>query len=374
MHIFYTNQETAMNTAEKQLAILLEFGRVINKTKSLNDVLESMANFAREILQADRCSIFVYNKEREELWSKVAHEVHPIHISTKKGVAGYSALSQETQIVVDAYNDYRFNPDVDKATGYLTHTILAVPLLDNQENTIGVFQALNKQNGYFTNVDAELLLLISNYAASAIENAILYDKLRDTQTKIINKLASAAEFKDQETSRHTKRVGLYSALLAEKYGLSRDEITKIELAAPMHDAGKIGIADKLLLKQGKLSEEEFDVMKTHTTIGHDLLFDDENEYLKTAALIALEHHEKWDGSGYPLGKTGEEISIFGRIVAIADVFDALISVRPYKEPWSFEEAHRHLIKNAGTHFDPTLIELFNQNIEKIQTIYQELKD
>ncbi|MFB1009134.1 MAG: HD domain-containing protein [Sulfurospirillum sp.] len=363
-----------MNSAEKQLAILLEFGKVINKTKSLDDVLESMANFARDILQADRCSIFIYDKNKDELWSKVAHEVHPIRITAKRGLAGYAALSKETQIVVDAYNDYRFNREVDKATGYLTHTILSVPLLDNQENTIGVFQALNKKQGIFTNVDAELLLLISNYAASAIENAILYDKLRDTQTKIINKLASAAEFKDQETSKHTKRVGLYSALLAEKYGLSQEDIAKIELAAPMHDAGKIGIADKILLKPDKLSKNEFEMMKTHTQLGHDLLFDEENEYLKAAALIALEHHEKWDGTGYPHGKEGEEISIFGRIVAIADVFDALISVRPYKEPWSFEKAHTLLNENSGTHFDPALIALFNENIEKIRTIYQELKD
>jgi len=363
-----------MNSAEKQLAILLEFGKVINKTKSLDDVLESMANFARDILQADRCSIFIYDKNKDELWSKVAHEVHPIRITAKRGLAGYAALSKETQIVVDAYNDYRFNREVDKATGYLTHTILSVPLLDNQENTIGVFQALNKKQGIFTNVDAELLLLISNYAASAIENAILYDKLRNTQTKIINKLASAAEFKDQETSKHTKRVGLYSALLAEKYGLSQEDIAKIELAAPMHDAGKIGIADKILLKPDKLSKNEFEMMKTHTQLGHDLLFDEENEYLKAAALIALEHHEKWDGTGYPHGKKGEEISIFGRIVAIADVFDALISVRPYKEPWSFEKAHTLLNENSGTHFDPALIALFNENIEKIRTIYQELKD
>jgi len=363
-----------MNTAEKQLSILLEFGKVINKTKSLDDVLESMANFARDILQADRCSIFIYDKDKEELWSKVAHEVHPIRISAKKGLAGYAALSKETQIVVDAYNDYRFNREVDKTTGYLTQTILSVPLLDNQDNTIGVFQALNKKESIFTNLDAELLLLISNYAASAIENAILYDKLRDTQTKIINKLASAAEFKDQETSKHTKRVGLYSALLAEKYGLCRDDITKIELAAPMHDAGKIGIADKLLLKPHKLNDDEFEMMKTHAKLGHDLLFDEENEYLKTAALIALEHHEKWDGSGYPYGKKGEEISIYGRIVAIADVFDALISIRPYKAAWSFKKAHEHLKKNAGIHFDPKLIELFNENIDKIHTIYQELKD
>ncbi len=363
-----------MHTVEQQLKILLEFGKVINKTKSLDSVLLSMANFARDILNADRCSIFIYDKKTDELVSKVAHNIHPIRISAKKGLAGYAALSKETHIVVDAYNDYRFNPDIDKATGYLTHTILVVPLLDNHENTIGVFQALNKKESIFTNVDAEILLLISNYAASAIENAMLHDKLSDTQTKIINKLASAAEFKDQDTSRHTKRVGLYSALLAEKFELPKNDIYAIELTAPMHDAGKIGIADKIILKPGKLDTSEFEIMKVHTQIGYNLLYDEENDFLKTAAVIALEHHEKWDGTGYPYGKKGEEISIYGRIVAIADVFDALISQRPYKKAWSFEEAVLYLKENSGSHFDPALVLLFNENIETVRAIYEELKD
>ncbi|MDD3344515.1 MAG: HD domain-containing protein [Sulfurospirillaceae bacterium] len=363
-----------MYTAQRQLEILLEFGKVINKTKSLDSVLSSMAAYARDIINADRCSIFIYDSKTDELISKVSQDIAPIRISARKGVAGYAALSKETHIVVDAYNDYRFNPDVDKKTGYLTKSILAVPLLDNNENILGVFQALNKKNSVFTNQDAEILLLISNYTASAIENATLYDKLRDTQTKIINKLSSAAEFKDQETSKHTKRVGLYSGLLAEQYGLSKEEIYTIELTAPMHDAGKIGIADKIMLKPGKLDDAEFETMKTHAQIGYNLLYDEDNDYLKTAALIALEHHEKYDGSGYPNGKKGKEISIFGRIVAITDVFDALTSVRPYKHAWTFEEALQFLQEQSSKHFDPQLITLFLQEKESIRAIYNDLKD
>jgi len=363
-----------MNSAEYQLNVLLDFGKVINKTKTLNSVLESMADFARDILSADRCSIFVYDKLTDELWSKVAHDIEPIRITARKGVAGYAALSKETQIVVDAYNDYRFNPEVDKATGYLTQTILAVPLLDNQDNTIGVFQVLNKKHSIFTNLDAEMLLLISNYAASAIENAILHDKIRSTQAKIIHKLASAAEFKDQETSKHTKRVGLYSALLGAHYGLGEEEVRKLELTAPMHDTGKIGIPDRIMLKPGKLDEEEFKAMQEHATIGYSLLFDAEDEYLQTAALISYEHHEKYNGTGYPNGKKAEKISIYGRIVAIADVFDALVSERPYKKAWSFEEALAYLQKERGEHFDPVLIDIFFENIETVREIYQKLKD
>ena len=363
-----------MNSAEDKLSVLLDFGKVINKTKTLNSVLGSMADFAREILGADRCSIFVYDKLTDELWSKVAHNIEPIRITARKGVAGYAALSKETQIVVDAYNDYRFNPEVDKVTGYLTQSILAVPLLDNHENTIGVFQALNKKDALFTNIDAEMLLLISNYAASAIENAILYDKIRSTQSKIIHKLASAAEFKDQETSKHTKRVGLYSALLGAHYGLGEEEVRKLELTAPMHDTGKIGIPDRIMLKPGKLDEEEFKAMQEHATIGYNLLFDAEDEYLQTAALISYEHHEKYNGTGYPNGKKAEKISIYGRIVAIADVFDALVSERPYKKAWSFEEALAYLQKERGEHFDPVLIDIFFENIETVRAIYQKLKD
>lgn len=363
-----------MTLAEYQLNILLEFGKVINKTKTLNSVLETMANFARDILNAERCSIFVYDKKSDELYSKIAHGTEPIRVTARKGVAGYAALSKETQIVVDAYNDYRFNAEVDKATGYLTKTILAVPLLDNHENTIGVFQVLNKKDTIFTNVDAELLLLISNYAASAIENAILYDKIRATQSKIIHKLASAAEFKDQETSKHTKRVGLYSALLGSKYGLNEEEVRKLELTAPMHDTGKIGIPDRIMLKPDKLDANEFSIMQSHSTIGYHLLFDEEDEYLKTAALISLEHHEKYNGQGYPYGKKAEEISIYGRIVAIVDVFDALVSQRPYKNAWSVEEALALLQSEKGKHFDPILIDIFLDNIDSILQIYHEFKD
>lgn len=360
--------------AQHHLEILLEFGKVINRTKPLNALLESVANFARDLTDADRCSIFIYDKQNDMLSSKVAHNVHPITIPAQKGVAGVAARSRETQIVVEAYKDYRFNPEVDRVTGYTTHTILAVPLLNNKEETIGVFQALNKKKGIFTNTDAELLLLISNYAASAIENALLYDKIRSTQTKIIQKLASAAEFKDQETSKHTKRVGLYSALLGRAYGLNEEDVHKLELTAPMHDAGKIGIADSIILKPEKLNPEEFEIIKTHARIGYQLLYDNEDEYLKMAALIALEHHEKYNGKGYPVGKKGDEISIYGRIVAIADVFDALTSSRPYKDAWSFNDAIEYLKKERSHHFDPRLIDLFFEHLETVHAIYDELKD
>jgi response regulator RpfG family c-di-GMP phosphodiesterase len=357
-----------------KLNVLIELGKILVHEHRLDNVLMNMADFAREILSADRCSIFIHDAKRNELWTKIAHGVDEIRIPADKGIAGYAALSKDIQIVVDAYNDFRFNPEIDRVTGYFTKTVLAVPLLNSQDETIGVFQALNKKSGLFTNMDAELLLLISNNTSYALENALLYEKLRDTQTKIVDKLSSAAEFKDNETSAHTKRVGLYSALLAEGYGMRKRDIEIIKLASPMHDAGKIGISDDILKKPSKLDIQEFEDMKKHSLIGYELLYDDDSEILKAAAIIAKDHHEKYNGSGYPYGLESDEISIHGRIVAITDVFDALTSKRPYKEAWEFDKAIDFIKSNRGTHFDPILVDLFLRDIIKVKNIYNELKD
>ena len=361
-------------TAQEKVDLLLEFARVMSKENELQHLLISMADFSKNLLNCDRCSIFLHDSKEDELWTTVAHGTGQIRIPADSGVAGYSALSKEIQIVVDAYNDFRFNPAVDQITGYTTRSILTVPLLNHNDQLLGVFQALNKQEGLFTSDDAEMLLLISNYASKSIENAMLYTQLTNTQTQIILKLSSAAEFKDEETSMHTKRVGSYSALIAKALGLPTKDIELLELTAPMHDAGKIGIPDAILKKPGKLDEDEFTHMKKHSDMGYTLLHDDDNDFLRAAALIARDHHEKVDGTGYPEGLVGEEISLFGRIVAIADVFDALSTKRPYKEAWSLEDSFAFLDENKGTQFDRTLVELFLANEKEVRAIYKTYKD
>jgi response regulator RpfG family c-di-GMP phosphodiesterase len=358
----------------EKLQLLIEFEKTVAHERDIDTLLWKMADFAREIVDADRCSIWVYDERKDELWTRVAHEIGRVHIPATKGVAGYTALSKEIQIVIDAYDDFRFNPDIDRITGYLTRTILSIPLVDHNDRTIGVFQAINKRRGIFTFHDAEMMLFISNYAAATIENAMLYERLRKNQLKLIDKLSGAAEFKDVETSNHTKRVGEIAALLAGYEGFGMDEVEQIRATAPMHDIGKIGISDDILLKRGPLTPEEFETIKRHTIIGHDLLQDDDDGILHLAAIIALEHHEHYDGSGYPYGKRGGDISIEGRIVAIADVFDALTSRRPYKEPWSLEEAFAYIGEQAGSHFDPSLVAIFLDHRDEIVRIKERLTD
>jgi putative two-component system response regulator len=174
----------------------------------------------------------------------------------------------------------------------------------------------------------------------------------------INRLSRAAEYKDEDTGAHIERMSRYSEIIARKKGLDAKTVERILYAAPMHDAGKIGIPDKILLKPGKLDPDEWEIMKQHTTIGARILSGSRAGIVRLAEVIALTHHERWDGSGYPCGLKGARIPLVGRITAIADVFDALTTRRPYKEPFSVDKSFAIIQENKGTHFDPQVVDIF----------------
>ncbi|MBK8972093.1 MAG: two-component system response regulator [Hahellaceae bacterium] len=194
------------------------------------------------------------------------------------------------------------------------------------------------------------------------------DELKETRLEIIQKLGRASEYKDNETGLHVMRMSHYSRILALAYGFPEDLADDVLNAAPMHDIGKIGIPDSIMLKPGKLTDEEFAVMKRHPIIGAEILGESDARLLKMARSVALYHHEKWDGSGYPEGLQGEAIPLEARIVALADVFDALTSKRPYKEAWTVEAALDHIRSQAGKHFDPALVLLLEQTMDSILEI------
>ncbi|MBF0136195.1 MAG: PAS domain S-box protein [Magnetococcales bacterium] len=198
--------------------------------------------------------------------------------------------------------------------------------------------------------------------------------LRETRLEIIRRLGRASEFRDNETGLHVVRMSHYAAVLGKAAGMSPAECELILHAAPMHDVGKIGIPDTILRKPGKLTKDEFDIMRKHAEIGASMLFGYEDEPLKTAHVMALTHHERWDGTGYPSGLKGEEIPLVGRICAVADVFDALTTARPYKKAWSPEEATAEIQRSAGTHFDPEIVKLFMENLPDIIEIMHTYAD
>lgn len=199
-------------------------------------------------------------------------------------------------------------------------------------------------------------------------------EVNDTRMAIIKSLGLAGEFKDNETGRHVLRMSHYSQLIGEAYGLPGEESELLFSAATMHDIGKIGIPDRILLKPGKLDAEEWKVMKTHCEIGRRIIGEHHSFLLRAAAGVAFSHHEKWDGSGYPRGLKGEEIPIFSRIVALADVFDALTSERPYKRAWTLEETLTEIERGCGQHFDLAVAAAFVEQLPRILEIKEQFAD
>ena len=196
------------------------------------------------------------------------------------------------------------------------------------------------------------------------------EQLKQAHIDLVQRLGRAAEYKDTDTGEHIVRMSQYSKVLALGIGMSENQAELLHQAAPMHDVGKIGIPDAILLKPGKLSEQEFEHMKEHALIGAKILANSSSPLLQLAHTLAIEHHEKWDGTGYPYGLKGDEISIEGRIIAVADVFDALTSKRPYKDAWSVEKAVAHMKDQAGSHFDPAIIDLLVNKLDEILNIKQ----
>lgn len=193
-------------------------------------------------------------------------------------------------------------------------------------------------------------------------------KLDKAHIETIHYLSAAAEYKDEDTAAHISRMAGYTKLIARKMGLDKKLVELIYTSSPMHDIGKIGIPDCILLKPGKLDSKEWETMKSHSVIGNNILELGDSDYMRMGAVIALNHHEKWDGSGYPCGLSGDEIPLPGRICAVADVFDALTSKRPYKDAFSVDKALSIMKEGRGTHFDPQILDIFLDNIDEIIAI------
>ena len=253
------------------------------------------------------------------------------------------------------------------ADEYLTkpYDIAEFKLRVHNANKLRSFYKMSKDN-------EEYLEKKVDEKTKALQEALI--EVENSEKDIVSILAKVGEYKDNETSMHTIRVGEISALLAKEFGYSDEEVELVRLSAPMHDIGKIGIEDAILLKNGKLTQEEFEVMKTHASIGATILSVKQTPLLSFASQIAQSHHEKYNGKGYPQGLSGEDIPLIARIVAVVDVFDALMSKRPYKEPFSLEKTLSIIKRDSGIHFDPKVVEKFLENFEKIVEIRERLYD
>lgn len=363
--------------ATQILELIFVYLTEVSKERDYDGVINILADMGRALTSADRCTVWVVSDDKKTIWTKVAHGVDGIlQIPIDSGIVGSSIVSEETIIIDDVYDDDRFNSSVDKKTGYRTKSMMVIPMSDNDNKIIGAFQVMNHkgEKGIFDDRDMQRLSLASTYAAETLIAARLTKEIDDTQREVVFTMGAIGESRSKETGHHVKRVAEYSEILALAYGLSSAEAEMLKQASPMHDIGKIAIPDAILKKPGRFNDEERMIMNTHAELGFNMIKNSERPLLRAASIVAYEHHEKWNGKGYPRGIAGEDIHIYGRITAIADVFDALGSDRVYKKAWDDEKIFKLFREERGEQFDPKLIDLFFENIDKIIEVRERFQD
>jgi HD-GYP domain-containing protein (c-di-GMP phosphodiesterase class II) len=403
-----------MLTEREKIDLIARITLDINEVKDVDLLLERILTNVRRFSSADAGSIYL--KEGDELkfsytqndtlqqrlafGKKLIYNTFSVPIN-RNSIAGYAAKERKLLNIPDVYKinngqPYTWDSHFDQLSDYRTRSILTVPMTDQRGDLLGVMQIINAQNDQgevipFAKSDEPLIVHFAATAALSVDRALM---TRD----IILRMISMAELRDpQETSVHVNRVAAYSVELFEEWARrQRWEFDQIErqkdslrMAAMLHDVGKIAITDLILRKPTALTEDEFEIMKSHTHLGASLFRDTRSDFEELAAEVALNHHEKWDGTGYPghidpytakplpgfegnnghaRPKRGEEIPIFGRIVAVADVYDALCSRRSYKEPWDESRILEEMNKLSGAHFDPKIMEAFFSCLDGIRFV------
>lgn len=409
-----------MLTERQKLEVLTKLGTELNQVKDLDILMEQILTEARRVVNADAGSIYIRDKDQLRFTytqnatlqkrlppgEKLIYNIFSIP-TDESSIAGYSAITGQALNIADVYKlastvPYRFSRQFDETAGYKTHSVLAIPLKTVREEVIGVLQVINAQNDEgsiipFSNDDEKMMVHFASMATVALERAQM------TRTLIL-RMIRMAELRDpKETGAHVNRVGAYSVEIYERWarenGVAEKEIQLnrdiLRMAAMLHDVGKVAISDKILKKPGRLTDEEYEIMKQHAVFGARLFIDRKSDFDEAAAEVALNHHEWWNGKGYPgkidlsstenalssagqkgkpPGRKRQEIPLFGRIVAIADVYDALASKRSYKEAWDESDIVKTMEQGAGQQFDPDLIKVFLSSLDVMRSIQQRYPD
>jgi len=409
-----------MLTEEEKLDKLTHLGIELNQVRDLDILMERVLKDARRFVNADAGSIYIRDDEsllftytqndtlqgRLPENEKLIYATFTLPINTES-IAGYVATTGSLLNMPDVYRiestaPYQFGKKFDAESGYTTRSVITVPLKTARGDILGILQIINAQDETgrviaFTEKDEKLMLHFASIAAVALERAQM-------TRSILLRMIRMSEMRDpKETGAHVNRVGGYSIELfeqwARKHQLSQKAFDSardsLRMAAMLHDVGKIAISDMILKKPSRFSEDEYEIMKQHTFLGARLFLDTQSDFDEAAHEVALTHHERWDGNGYPgyidvatgnpikgftlpdgkaRGKKGEEIPVFGRIVALADVYDALSSARVYKEAWSESDVLSTIEKEAGAQFDPELVEIFFSRLKVFRSIQERYQD
>jgi len=372
------------------LQSLLEVGLSLSTMPGRRDMLDVILREARKLARAEAGSLYVQRNNRLRFAAaqndrlampRIIQNLLDKEMSVSMdSLAGFAASTGQVLNIPDAYSlpsggPFQHNRKFDEATGYRTRSILALPLKQRDGYCVGVLELLNHVglNGKivsFPDVESNGLLSLASMAAVTIHNALLTEDLKQAHLDTIIRLSIAAEFRDGDTADHIKRMSRTAALIARGMGMGEDLVELIEYASPMHDIGKIGIPDTILQKSGPLTPQERNIVEKHPVIGAEIFKDSNNELTEMAHDVALSHHERWDGTGYPNKLSGENIRISARIVALADVFDALVTKRCYKDPHHPNEALDIIRHESGKHFDPDVTEAFFDVLDDVLLFYQ----
>jgi HD-GYP domain-containing protein (c-di-GMP phosphodiesterase class II) len=344
----------------RQLNTLVELSSLINSTLDTMEIKERAIRAATHLLNAEAGSLILVDQDTEELFFEVAlgergEELKEIRLKKGEGIAGWVLETGEPLVIDNVRTDYRFSKSADEKSTFITRNMVCVPL-KTKDRVIGVLQVINKKEDSFDEEDRDALVSLANHVAISIDNASLYQELKEAFYCTAMALAEAIEKRDPYTGGHTKRVMDYSITIGKAMGLSKRELEYLELAAILHDVGKIGVKDDILLKEGKLTPEELAEMVRHTKYGAEIL--NHFRHLKDVAVGVKGHHERFDGTGYPDKLCGEEIPLIARIIAVADSFDAMTTDRPYRKAIDFKRAFEELTTHMGTQFDKKVVETF----------------
>jgi response regulator RpfG family c-di-GMP phosphodiesterase len=313
---------------------------------NLKDALFYCASLNEDLVEIENYQVLAATGDMSQYQTKTKQQLPPYVLKS------FDKAQQEKHSFVEG----------DSYTGYFTTS-------HGSENLLFVSMGQD-----LSEIDHQLLDIYANNVAITYENLLLNDEIIDTQKELAYILGEAVEQRSKETGSHVRRVAMYSYLLAKHSGLNETDAHIIKLASPLHDVGKIAIPDKILKKPGTFDSDEWEIMKSHAQIGADLLSNSDNEVISMGKIIAGQHHERWEGGGYPRDLKGEEIHIAGRITALADVFDALGCKRCYKDPWPLEDILAEINQQKGKHFDPILVDVLNENIDDFLKIRKEFPD
>jgi putative two-component system response regulator len=390
-----TRRDESTRGAElrRQLERLTQIGIALSSERSLVRLLDMILLEARRFTNAEAGTLYVRDGgvlrfavfQNDQLPEGMAPSPDTTIPIARSSLAGYVAATGQPLNLADVGAlpgdaEYHFNDSFDRSSGFCTRSMLVLPLAQPSGEINGVIQLINardEQTGQIVSFDDATVSMcrsLASQAGVALHNARLTDELEQAYQETVYRLAKAAEFHDSDTGQHIRRVSYYARELALALGLDETEASLLWLASPMHDVGKVAVPDAILKKEGPLTPDERRVMKRHTELGGAILEGSEVPLLRLSREIALTHHERWDGRGYPSGLGGDEIPISGRIIAVVDVFDALTSTRCYKPPISVAAACEYLREQSGAHFDPTVVEAFLGILPRIIEIRERYPD